>query len=167
MQGATRRDWKDTVATSPVVLRWMCDSPRTRCAWRTTPYIYVARTSNNRVIMACELYCCLLPQCEALRICRSGFPIATIHPPPTSTKNRLKSFCEVGYANFRPNVFVAGKRMSMEILVGVGLHAWCPVALKRFVAFSKNGNVQENIYRLFNVKRLEQDIKSRCNPHFL
>jgi len=27
--------------------------------------------------MACELYCCLLPQCEALRLCRSGFPIAT------------------------------------------------------------------------------------------
>jgi len=27
--------------------------------------------------MACELYCCLLPQCEALRSCRSGFPIAT------------------------------------------------------------------------------------------
>ena len=27
--------------------------------------------------MTCELYCCLLPQCEALRICRSGFPIAT------------------------------------------------------------------------------------------
>ena len=40
-------------------------------------HIYVARTSNNRVIMACELYRCLLPQCEALRICRSGFPIAT------------------------------------------------------------------------------------------
>jgi len=41
-------------------------------------YVYVARTSSNRVIMACELYCCLLPQCEALRICRSGFPIATL-----------------------------------------------------------------------------------------
>jgi len=39
----------------------------------------VARTSNNRVIMACELYCCLLPQCEALRMCRSGFPIATVY----------------------------------------------------------------------------------------
>jgi len=38
----------------------------------------VARTSNNRVIMACELHCCLLPQCEALRTCRSGFPIATL-----------------------------------------------------------------------------------------
>jgi len=32
----------------------------------------------RRVIMACELCCCLLPQCEALRICRSGFPIATL-----------------------------------------------------------------------------------------
>ena len=71
-----------SVATSPVVLRWLCDSPRTGYAWRTTPYIYVGRTSNNRMIMACELYCCLLPQCEALRICRSGFPIATIASAP-------------------------------------------------------------------------------------
>ena len=67
-----------TVATSPAVLRWLCDSPGTGCAWRTTPYIYVAWTSNNRVIMACELHCCLLPRCEALRIYHSGFPIATI-----------------------------------------------------------------------------------------
>jgi len=49
--------------------------------------------------------------------------IERIHPPPTSTINRLKSFCEVGYANFRPNVCAAGKRISMEILVRVGLHA--------------------------------------------
>jgi len=32
--------------------------------------------------MACDLYCCLLPQYKALRKCRSGFPIATI---PSST----------------------------------------------------------------------------------
>jgi len=38
---------------------------------------YVARTTNNRVIAAHDLYCCLLPQCEALRTCYSGFPIAT------------------------------------------------------------------------------------------
>jgi len=31
--------------------------------------------------MACELYCCLLPQYEALRICRSGFPNAAILSP--------------------------------------------------------------------------------------
>jgi len=46
-----------------------------------------------------------------------------IHPPPTNSKNRLKSFCEVDYANYRLNVSAAGKRISMEILVGVGLHA--------------------------------------------
>ena len=51
-------------------------SPRTGCA-RRIKYMYVARTSNNRVISSGDLYCCLLPRCEALRICRSGFPIAT------------------------------------------------------------------------------------------
>jgi len=35
------------------------------CAKNNT-LIYVARTSNNRVIAACDLYCCLLPQCGAL-----------------------------------------------------------------------------------------------------
>jgi len=69
--------------------------------------------------------------------------IEKIHPPPTKRKNRLKSFCEVGYANFRPNVLAAGKRISMKILVGVGLHSCCPASLKRFVAFSRNANVQE------------------------
>jgi len=41
-------------------------------------HIYVARTSNNRVISSVDLYCCSLPQCEALRICRSGFLIAAV-----------------------------------------------------------------------------------------
>ena len=41
-------------------------------------YMYVARTSNNRVISSGDLYCCLLPRCEVLRTCRSGFPIATL-----------------------------------------------------------------------------------------
>ena len=41
-------------------------------------HIYVARTSNNRVIVARELYCYLLPQCKALRTCRLGFLIATV-----------------------------------------------------------------------------------------
>ena len=40
-------------------------------------HIYVARTTNNRVIVVCDLCCCLLLQCEALGICHSGFPIAT------------------------------------------------------------------------------------------
>jgi len=37
-------------------------------------YVYISQTSNNRVISSGELYCCLLPQCEALRTCRSRFP---------------------------------------------------------------------------------------------
>jgi len=82
------------VATSTVVLRWFCDSPRTECAWRTTPYIYVARTSNNRVIVSCELYCCLLPQCEALRTCRSGFPIASLScSENVLTSNHANGLC--------------------------------------------------------------------------
>jgi len=36
-------------------------------------HIYVEQTSNNRVIATHDLYCCLLPQFEALRTCRSGF----------------------------------------------------------------------------------------------
>jgi len=44
---------------------------------KSNTHIYVARTSNNRMIMVCDLYCCLLPQCEALHTRCSGFPIAT------------------------------------------------------------------------------------------
>jgi len=40
--------------------------------------IYVARASNNKRDCEHDLYCCLLPRCEALRTCRSGFPIATV-----------------------------------------------------------------------------------------
>jgi len=40
-------------------------------------HIYVTRISNNRVITAHDLCYCSLPQCEPLRTCRSGFPIAT------------------------------------------------------------------------------------------
>jgi len=55
---------------------------------REEQHPYVARTSNNRVIAACELYCCLLPQCEALRTCRSGYPIAT----PSTRSRRISCF---------------------------------------------------------------------------
>jgi len=46
--------------------------------------------------MACELYCSLLPQCEALRICRSGFPIATV-PTVQQSDITLQSDSESGY----------------------------------------------------------------------
>jgi len=49
--------WKggDVVAASRLALRWMFDLPRTGCARRNNPRIYVARTSINRVIVAWKL----------------------------------------------------------------------------------------------------------------
>jgi len=51
--------------------------------------IYVARTSNNTVITVLDVYCCLLPQCEALRTRRSGFPIATVQIEKNDFNNSL------------------------------------------------------------------------------
>jgi len=79
----TRKSWLGNFskrcgfATSPVVLRWFGDSPRTGCARTTKMYIvFVARASNNKRDCEHDLYCCLLPRCEALLTCRSKFPIA-------------------------------------------------------------------------------------------
>jgi len=61
-------------------LRWRCVDcviHHERDVREEQKYMYVARTSNNRVISSGDLYCCLLPRCKALRTCRSGFPIAT------------------------------------------------------------------------------------------
>jgi len=72
-------------------LRWRCVDcviHHERDVREEQKYMYVARTSNNRVISLGDLYCCLLPRCEALRICRSGFPIATLlHQKKVETLN--------------------------------------------------------------------------------
>jgi len=47
------------------------------CAKNNT-HLYVVWTSNNRVISLGDVYCCLLPQCEALHTCCWGVPIATV-----------------------------------------------------------------------------------------
>jgi len=62
-------------------LRWRCVKcviHHERDVREEKHYIYVAPTSNNGVISSGDLYCCLLPQCAALRACRSGFPIAAL-----------------------------------------------------------------------------------------
>ena len=48
----------------------MCAKNNNIYAWREQAII--------RDIATHDLCCCLLPQCEALRTCRSGFPIATL-----------------------------------------------------------------------------------------
>jgi len=54
----------------------MCDLPWIRYAQKITP-IYVQHVQAIIVIVVCDLYCCLVPQCEALRTCHLGFPITT------------------------------------------------------------------------------------------
>ena len=67
---------------------------------KSNTHAYVARTSNNRVIAAGDLYRCFLPQCEALRTCCLGFPIATkwccdqdvkVMPGPVFTQKNVQS----------------------------------------------------------------------------
>ena len=61
-------------------LHWPCDENTVHHEWNVheEQHYNMAWTSNNGVISSGVLYCCLLPQCEALRTCRSGFPIATV-----------------------------------------------------------------------------------------
>jgi len=54
-------------------LRWRCVECVIHHEWdvrEEQQYVYVAQTSNNRVIGSHEPCCCLLPQYEALRTCR-------------------------------------------------------------------------------------------------
>jgi len=60
-------------------LRWCCVDYVVHHEWdvrEEQKYICVARASNNEMATH-DVYCCLLPRCEALCTCRSGFPIAT------------------------------------------------------------------------------------------
>ena len=62
----------ETIATSPVTLRWMCDSPRTECARRTTIIEWLRR-------MISIVTCCLGAKLYAHAA--RAFPIAT-RPQP-------------------------------------------------------------------------------------
>jgi len=70
-------------------LRWCCVDcmvHHKRDVREEQKYMHVGRTSNNKVISSGDLYCCLLPRCEALRTGRSGFPIATLLAFPKFNK---------------------------------------------------------------------------------
>ena len=91
-------------------LRWCCVDcviHHERDVCEEQKYMYVAWTSNNRVISSSgDLYCCLLPRCKALRTCRSGFPIATVRS--TSSHSVSTFFWEKSHENF------VEKRLSWE-----------------------------------------------------
>ena len=72
-------------------------------------------------------YCCLLPQCEALRTCRSGFPIATLakRGQRTGTKNAvfnafhlrcLRSILGLSWRDREPNTSVLQATGSYDLV---------------------------------------------------
>ena len=86
----------------PLLWRWAeCEVHHERNVREEQHHRYEARTTNARVILSGELYCCLLPQSKALRICRSSFLIATIllqNKRPKSLSEKI-GFCIVMFRN--------------------------------------------------------------------
>jgi len=81
-------------------------------------HICVTRTSSNRVIAACDLYCCLLPQCEALRACCSGSPHRNSIVSPRNNYPK-KGYRRAQKRNFllplmKKNDQIAGSRFSVS-----------------------------------------------------
>jgi len=75
--------------------------------------------------MPCDLYCYLLPQSEALRTCRSGFPIATTGKHQLNAGKKLRSCCYFWglilskiFVNLMrlPNIFCIQARMQSAFL---------------------------------------------------
>ena len=64
-----------TFSGGVVLIVWFTTN---RMCVRNNTIIYVAQASNSKIDCEHDLYCCLLPRCEALRTCRLGFPIATV-----------------------------------------------------------------------------------------
>jgi len=63
--------------------------------------------------MACDLYCCLLPQCEALRTCRSGFPIVNRGESLSETETIVEVVALRNYVHETPFLYV-NSHMSKE-----------------------------------------------------
>jgi len=147
-QGPTRGDWKNTSST-PQQYIWieiiLSSGAAVTLAWP----LHVSMAGQSREKGKTK-QATLISDFHAhgsesslwpIRLAQINIDDVTIHPsrgsiPHWRCHNRV-AHASVGYTNFRPKIFAAGKRISIEILVGVRLHAWCPVALKRFVAFQK------------------------------
>ena len=78
-----------TVATSPVMLRWLCDSPRTGCAWRITPFCMLREQAtiewSRRVI---SIVAC----CHGAKLCAYAardFRLQHCSPDPVQSKSSL------------------------------------------------------------------------------
>ena len=133
-------------------LRWCCVDcmiHHERDVREEQKYMYVARTSNNRVVPlewswwmtsndACE-------PGEQLIVLGNGDDESDL----VGWSLLLLAATVRSFAHMPLGISESNKRISMEISVGVGLHAWCPVASKRFVAFSKKRKCARKLFIVF------------------
>ena len=80
--------WREQARVIP--LEWSCWVTSNNACEPGEQLIVCLLMPTTRVISSGDLYCCLLPRCEALRICRWGFPIATLEKhnnPAQKTRN--------------------------------------------------------------------------------
>ena len=87
-------------------------------------HIHVSQTSRNRMSTRWDVYCCLLPQCEALHTCRLGFPITTkwcfdqdvkVVPGATFTKRYVLS--TMGVSKESISKFLIGNRFHVKLRI--------------------------------------------------
>jgi len=103
------------------------------------------------VITACDLYCCLLPQCEVLRTCHAGFPIATL-----SGTGRCTSICGAAMllrCNWYRNLTAVNCILHWIVLTLSTLHTrnsscitlwWLHHNHKMSISYHKNGLVSSH-----------------------
>jgi len=112
--------------------------------------VYVAWTSNSRVISSGDLYYCLLPQCETLCTCRSGFSVVLC--PGCEDHAR----CSLHKKNVLSVWFVVNRRCSCNLLVDTVLN----------VRFTMNGMCTKNkthIYVAWTSNKKVISIVACCN----
>jgi len=94
--------------------------------------------TSKRVIMTCDLCCCLLPQCEAMRTCSSTFPITS------------KWCC--GH-DVKVVLVVKRRGCCCNLSVGVVLNVW----------FTKNGMCAKNNTHIYVAETSNRRVIVACN----
>ena len=110
---------------------------------KSNTQIYVVQTNNDRVILSGDLYCCLLPYCEALRTCHSSifdrnvrniilpclgmvntwkWPETTMHWELDSSLGTFRYVDELGYNHFCSTRF--GLKMMVFFWTSSELSVW-------------------------------------------
>ena len=108
--------------------------------------ICVERASNSKRDCEHDLYCCLLPRCEALRTCRSGFPIATA-PNDASQDPNFCNQCKpwkLIALNMLLKTFTQLKAARKSRFAPNTPGPLCTNCTRHLIRFARNGSIQRS-----------------------